>query len=41
MGGPSQGEEADVAGERVRLILNRLADIARNGSIAKFWTVVW
>src|SRR5215472_6968138 len=29
---PSHGDEADVAGERVRLILNRLADIARNRS---------
>src|SRR5262249_51818574 len=31
---PSHGEEADVAGERVRLILNRLADLARNRSSA-------
>src|SRR6516164_6039390 len=29
---PSHGEEADVAGERVRLILNRLADLARDRS---------
>src|SRR5215471_11707352 len=31
---PSHGEEADLAGERVRLILNRLADLARNRSRA-------
>jgi transposase-like protein len=31
---PSHGEEADVAGERVRLILNGWADLARNRSRA-------
>jgi hypothetical protein len=31
---PSHGEEADVVGERVRLILNCLADLARNRSSA-------
>src|SRR5262249_31783353 len=32
--GPSHGEEADLAGERLRLILHGVADVARNRSRA-------